>query len=201
MTPTDYDAPRRTEIDDVSEDSLEELEARRYKAQSAVVDVDESDAAESFELPGADLIGEGWRTPDVVLDRFTEIDLGSQVVQLWHFGPGNGPGDTIVYVPDTQVAWTGNFIGPAGFPGITSTSCLPTAGWTRTPRSHDGPKQPGRRRRLRPPIKRVLTPGQPASLKRPSTIRGEAHSTASEARRGSRRGHGPSGRECPTARP
>jgi hypothetical protein len=56
--PTDYDAPRRTETDDVSEDSLEELKARRNEAQAAVVDVDESESAESFELPGADLSGE-----------------------------------------------------------------------------------------------------------------------------------------------
>lgn len=56
--PTDYDAPRRTEADDVSEDSLEELKARRNEAASAVVDVDESESAESFELPGADLSGE-----------------------------------------------------------------------------------------------------------------------------------------------
>ncbi|AVP68451.1 DUF4193 family protein [Rhodococcus hoagii] len=55
---TDYDAPRRSETDEVSEDSLEELKARRNEAQSAVVDVDESDTAESFELPGADLSGE-----------------------------------------------------------------------------------------------------------------------------------------------
>ena len=56
--PTDYDAPRRTETDDVSEDSLEELKARRNEAASAVVDVDETESAESFELPGADLSGE-----------------------------------------------------------------------------------------------------------------------------------------------
>ena len=55
---TDYDAPRRTETDDVSEDSLEDLTARRSAAQLAVVDVDESESAESFELPGADLSGE-----------------------------------------------------------------------------------------------------------------------------------------------
>ena len=53
---TDYDAPRRTETDDVSEDSLEELKARRNEAASAVVDVDESESAESFELPGADTV-------------------------------------------------------------------------------------------------------------------------------------------------
>ena len=55
---TDYDAPRRTETDETSEDSLEELTARRNEAQSAVVDVDEAESAESFELPGADLSGE-----------------------------------------------------------------------------------------------------------------------------------------------
>ena len=55
---TDYDAPRRNESDEASEDSLEELKARRNEAQSAVVDIDEGDTAESFELPGADLSGE-----------------------------------------------------------------------------------------------------------------------------------------------
>jgi hypothetical protein len=51
---TDYDAPRRDEVD-LGEDSLEELKARRTDAQSAVVDVDETEVAESFELPGADI--------------------------------------------------------------------------------------------------------------------------------------------------
>lgn len=55
---TDYDAPRRTETDDLAEDSLEELKARRSEAQSGAVDVDESETAENFELPGADLSGE-----------------------------------------------------------------------------------------------------------------------------------------------
>ena len=55
---TDYDAPRRSEADELAEDSLEELKARRNENQSGVVDVDESETAESFELPGADLSGE-----------------------------------------------------------------------------------------------------------------------------------------------
>jgi hypothetical protein len=54
----DYDAPRRTETDDLSEESLEDLTARRSKAQLAVVDVDESESVESFDLPGSDLSGE-----------------------------------------------------------------------------------------------------------------------------------------------
>jgi formylmethanofuran dehydrogenase subunit E len=52
---TDYDAPRRGEVDEVSEDSLEELKARRAEAQSGSIDVDEAELAESLELPGADL--------------------------------------------------------------------------------------------------------------------------------------------------
>ena len=55
---TDYDAPRRSESEEMTEDSLEELKARRNEAQSGVVDADESEIAENFELPGADLSGE-----------------------------------------------------------------------------------------------------------------------------------------------
>ncbi|MET8991656.1 MBL fold metallo-hydrolase [Nonomuraea wenchangensis] len=55
-----------------------------------------------------------WRRPDLTFDSYAEIDLGGRVVQLHHFGPGNGPGDTIVYVPDARAAWTGNFLCHAG---------------------------------------------------------------------------------------
>jgi hypothetical protein len=55
---TDYDQPRRSEADDLGEDSLEELKARRAEAQASSVDVDEADLAEALELPGADLSGE-----------------------------------------------------------------------------------------------------------------------------------------------
>ncbi len=53
---TDYDTPRATD-DDLGEDSIEELKARR-DAQAGSVDVDEAELAESLELPGADLSGE-----------------------------------------------------------------------------------------------------------------------------------------------
>ncbi len=53
---TDYDTPRTTD-DDLGEDSIEELKARR-DAQAGSVDVDEAELAESLELPGADLSGE-----------------------------------------------------------------------------------------------------------------------------------------------
>ena len=54
---TDYDAPRRGEAEELSEDSLEELKARRAEAQSGTIDMDETELNESLELPGADLSG------------------------------------------------------------------------------------------------------------------------------------------------
>lgn len=54
---TDYDAPRVTESD--GDASLEELAVRpRNDATTAVLDVDDGDALDSFELPDADLSGE-----------------------------------------------------------------------------------------------------------------------------------------------
>ncbi|MDI2128711.1 DUF4193 domain-containing protein [Yinghuangia seranimata] len=54
---TDYDTPRKTD-DDVNEDSIEELKARRVDKSASAVDVDEFDQAEGLELPGADLSNE-----------------------------------------------------------------------------------------------------------------------------------------------
>lgn len=54
---TDYDAPRKTD-EEIAEDSLEELKARRNDKSSSSVDVDETEAAENLELPGADLSDE-----------------------------------------------------------------------------------------------------------------------------------------------
>jgi cyclase len=55
----------------------------------------------------------------VVFDDHTEVDLGGRTGQLWHFGPGNSPGDTVVldlgaqlqWVPEARPAWTGNLLG------------------------------------------------------------------------------------------
>lgn len=54
---TDYDAPRKTD-DDLAEDSIEELKARRVDKAASTVDVDETELAENLELPGADLSDE-----------------------------------------------------------------------------------------------------------------------------------------------
>ena len=71
--PTDYDTPRRTETDEMAEDSLEELKARRNENQSSAVDVDEAELSETFELPGADLSGEDltMRVIPIQADEFT----------------------------------------------------------------------------------------------------------------------------------
>lgn len=53
---TDYDAPRKSD-EEMNEDSIEELKARR-REKSAVAVEDEAELAESFELPGADLSNE-----------------------------------------------------------------------------------------------------------------------------------------------
>ncbi|WP_019481098.1 DUF4193 domain-containing protein [Arthrobacter sp. TB 23] len=54
---TDYDMPRTTP-EDAGDASVEELKAHRAGHQSPVVDEDEIEAADSFELPGADLSSE-----------------------------------------------------------------------------------------------------------------------------------------------
>src|SRR4051795_8580873 len=53
----DYDSPRRPVVE-LEEDSLDELKVRKASTQSAGLDLDEADVAETFELPGADLSGE-----------------------------------------------------------------------------------------------------------------------------------------------
>ena len=54
---TDYDAPRKND-DESTEDSIEELKGRRNESATPTVDEDEAEAADSYELPGADLSGE-----------------------------------------------------------------------------------------------------------------------------------------------
>lgn len=54
---TDYDAPRKTD-EELSADSLEDLKAQRTQKKASSVDEDETEVAEGYELPGADLSGE-----------------------------------------------------------------------------------------------------------------------------------------------
>jgi len=88
--------------------------SRRNKA--AMTDLAAAKSARMESMYGETTLDDvtTWRRADVVFDRFCEIDLGGRVVHLWHFGSGNGSGDTIVHVPDAKVAWTGNFAGVSG---------------------------------------------------------------------------------------
>jgi hypothetical protein len=54
---TDYDSPRKVD-EELSEDSLQELQARRMDKSATAIDVDPDDVAESLELPGADMSNE-----------------------------------------------------------------------------------------------------------------------------------------------
>lgn len=54
---TDYDAPRKRDEEN-PEESLEELKTQRKNSEDASVDEDENEAADFFELPGADLSNE-----------------------------------------------------------------------------------------------------------------------------------------------
>jgi hypothetical protein len=60
--PIDYDAPRRPAVE-TDDDGLGELKAARTAVPSPSVDLDEADAAENFELPGADLSDEELTVP------------------------------------------------------------------------------------------------------------------------------------------
>lgn len=50
------------------------------------------------------------RLPDLTFEQTLTLDLGGRIVELHHFGRGNTPGDTVVYVPEARAAWTGNLI-------------------------------------------------------------------------------------------
>src|SRR5260370_18658407 len=47
-----------------------------------------------------------WRRPDIIFDDHLRIDVGAKSADIYYFGPGNTPGDTVVYERETQTAWT-----------------------------------------------------------------------------------------------
>ena len=71
---TDYDAPRRSTLQEAETESLDALAtAAKTAARSPDVDPEESDTAEGIDLPGADLSGEVLTMPVVPqqADEFT----------------------------------------------------------------------------------------------------------------------------------
>jgi hypothetical protein len=67
----DYDSPRAAAEDETTE--LDELKTEKAAPKGAVIDLDEADLAEGFELPGADLSGEELQVQVVPVqsDEFT----------------------------------------------------------------------------------------------------------------------------------
>lgn len=55
---TDYDAPRRSSVDELEADSLEELQARSRNDEAASIDDDDDDSGEPIDVPANDLSGE-----------------------------------------------------------------------------------------------------------------------------------------------
>ncbi len=66
---TDYDAPRKTD-EELPEDSIEELKARRADKVNSSVDMDEEELAETIELPGADLSEESMGIEVLVVHEY-----------------------------------------------------------------------------------------------------------------------------------
>jgi cyclase len=64
------------------------------------------------------------RLPDIIFNDYLRIDLGARIVEIHWFGPANTPGDTVTYVPEAKVAWTGNMTG--GSFGLALESDAPT---------------------------------------------------------------------------
>lgn len=54
--------------------------------------------------------GVNLRLPNVEFEDHIRLDLGGRYADVYHFGPGNTAGDTVVYEPRTQTAWTGNLV-------------------------------------------------------------------------------------------
>lgn len=50
------------------------------------------------------------RVPDEGFEETWSVDLGGRKVEARFFGPGMSPNDTVVFVPDAAVAWTGNLV-------------------------------------------------------------------------------------------
>ena len=77
---TDYDAPRKTE-EDQSEESIEELKARRHDKNSGKVDEDETEAAESFDAGGASDRADRERAELGVLQRYLPEQLSEEEIK------------------------------------------------------------------------------------------------------------------------
>ena len=65
--------------------------------------------------------------PDVTFDRSMAIELGGRTVNVGYLGPGQNPGDTLVYFPHARAVYVG---GPFARRNISNLSFTPSVeGW------------------------------------------------------------------------
>lgn len=64
-----------------------------------------------FQFDGIEL-----RLPDRTFDGRLELDVGGRVVELIEVGPAHTKGDTLAYVPDARVIYTGDILFIGGTP-------------------------------------------------------------------------------------
>lgn len=83
-----------------------------YATAEIMMDFEEEWRLQLANMGGDTSVLEGIepRLPDVTFEDYLRVDLGGKIVEVHHFGPGNTPGDAVVYVPDTRTAWTGNLV-------------------------------------------------------------------------------------------
>lgn len=78
---------------------LTEDDRRYLRKQAADIRV------EAAELDGAEVV-----EPDLTFDRNLTVHLGTREVRIAFLGAGNTAGDTVVFVPDSRVAITGDLL-------------------------------------------------------------------------------------------
>jgi glyoxylase-like metal-dependent hydrolase (beta-lactamase superfamily II) len=61
-------------------------------------------------FPGAESIPDGLTWPHVTFGREMTVWLGKREVKLMHLGRGHTAGDTVAWVPDAKVAFTGDLV-------------------------------------------------------------------------------------------
>ena len=96
---TDYDAPRRSILEEADTETLDALSAAaKTSSRSPDVDLEEDDTAEGIDLPGADLSGEVLTMPVVPrrADEFTARRVS------WSSTAAGSPATA----PDGRSAWT-----------------------------------------------------------------------------------------------
>lgn len=71
------------------------------------------------------------KLPEIIFEDSLSVHVGARRVDLKHVGPAHTPGDTIVYVPDARILYTGDILFIEGHPIVwpSSHTLTPVANW------------------------------------------------------------------------